>query len=73
MKDFINGLKTYIIGSKFCVSEPQDVLQALREALAGKKDKQNTKRDVDLNSKNKESKSEDEDDSHQKVKSKNVS
>lgn len=55
------------------MSEPQDVLQALREALAGKEDKHNVKQVVDVNSHVKKSKSEDEDVSHEKIKSKNVS
>lgn len=56
------------------MSEPQDVLQALREALAGKEDKRNVlKRAVDINNNPKQSKSEEEDDGPQKVKSKNVS
>lgn len=48
------------------MSEPQDVLQALRKALAAKEDKADLKR-------SKVTKSEDEEVGPQKVKSKNVS
>lgn len=52
------------------MSDPQEVLQALRDALAGKDVNCNKKQSIDNV---KESKPEDDDISHQKVKSKNLS